>query len=79
MRAPFQPHASIVVLAVSESETNADCVVVKRHHDYETKSNFENDVVSMYHHDHANENVVASVWHHVLENVGGVARLTHHI
>uniref|UniRef100_A0AAV1T7J1 Uncharacterized protein n=1 Tax=Peronospora matthiolae TaxID=2874970 RepID=A0AAV1T7J1_9STRA len=34
------------VLAVSENKTNDDCVVVKRHYDHETKSDFENVVVT---------------------------------
>ena len=52
---------------MSENETNDDCEVVKRHHDYKTKSDYKNVVVNVYRHDHANENVVASAWHHDVE------------
>ena len=45
-----------------------DCVVVKRHHDYKTKSDFENVVVNVYRHDDEmkrdDENVLVNVYRH---------------
>ena len=67
-----------IVLAVSENETNDDGIVVKRHHDNETKSDDENVAVNVFPHDHANENVVAIVCHHDLDNASGVAISTRH-
>uniref|UniRef100_A0AAV1URE8 Uncharacterized protein n=1 Tax=Peronospora matthiolae TaxID=2874970 RepID=A0AAV1URE8_9STRA len=63
------------VLAVSENETNEDCVVVKRHHDSGAKSDCENFVVKCHHNDEMksdDENVVVNVYHydHANENVG---------
>ena len=49
----------VIVLAVSENETNDDGVVVKRHHDYEAKSDDGIVVVSVCHHDPDNASGVA--------------------
>uniref|UniRef100_A0AAV1UYX8 Tf2-1-like SH3-like domain-containing protein n=1 Tax=Peronospora matthiolae TaxID=2874970 RepID=A0AAV1UYX8_9STRA len=51
------------IRAVSENETNDDCVVVKRHHDYETKRECENVVVKRHHDDEMksdDENIVVN-------------------
>uniref|UniRef100_A0AAV1UUW9 Integrase catalytic domain-containing protein n=1 Tax=Peronospora matthiolae TaxID=2874970 RepID=A0AAV1UUW9_9STRA len=69
------------VLTVSENETNDDCVVVKRHHDYETKSDCENVVVKRYCDDEIekdDENVVLNVYRQDHANENDVASAWHH-
>uniref|UniRef100_A0AAV1T2W2 Chromo domain-containing protein n=1 Tax=Peronospora matthiolae TaxID=2874970 RepID=A0AAV1T2W2_9STRA len=68
------------VLAVSENETNDDCVVVKRHHDYENKSDCENVVVKRHRDDEMkndDENVVLNVYSHDHANENVVASARH--
>uniref|UniRef100_A0AAV1UMA0 Uncharacterized protein n=1 Tax=Peronospora matthiolae TaxID=2874970 RepID=A0AAV1UMA0_9STRA len=75
------------------NETNAKCVVVKRHHGYETKSDCEVVVVKRHRDDEMkndDENVVSNVyrhdhanenvvaWHHDFENASGVASVMRH-
>uniref|UniRef100_A0AAV1TX74 Tf2-1-like SH3-like domain-containing protein n=1 Tax=Peronospora matthiolae TaxID=2874970 RepID=A0AAV1TX74_9STRA len=69
------------VLAVSENETNDDCVVVKRHQDYETKSDCEYVVVKRHRDDEMkndDENVVLNVYRHDHANENIVASTWHH-
>uniref|UniRef100_A0AAV1TP68 Uncharacterized protein n=1 Tax=Peronospora matthiolae TaxID=2874970 RepID=A0AAV1TP68_9STRA len=69
------------VLAVSEIETKDDCVVVKRHYDYETKSDCENVLVNRHRDDEMkndDEVVVLNVYHHDHANKNVVSSAWHH-
>uniref|UniRef100_A0AAV1UH36 Uncharacterized protein n=1 Tax=Peronospora matthiolae TaxID=2874970 RepID=A0AAV1UH36_9STRA len=69
------------VLVVRENETNDDCVVVKRHHDYETKSDCENVVVKRHHNNEMkndDENVVMNVYRHDHANENSMTSAWHH-
>uniref|UniRef100_A0AAV1SYV8 Uncharacterized protein n=1 Tax=Peronospora matthiolae TaxID=2874970 RepID=A0AAV1SYV8_9STRA len=69
--------ASDILCAFVVNETIDYGVVVKCHHDDETKS--DDDVVVIFHHDHENESVVVmNVLHHNYENESVVANVYHH-